>query len=458
MPKNIKKTFILDTSVVIHDPYAIFKFDENNIVVPFALLSEIDSFKSGNDQRGFHAREFSRILNQLKEERDTLLELVPLPEPYKGSLCLSSAGNFIKKIPIEFHNGNKDQQIIATALKWHEELPKENIILVSKDINVRLMGHSCGLKTEDYKQSLIKNLDEVNYQPVVYTVEDNLIDTLMTHKTMPVSDFPFVREVNVNQCLTLKGHGDHPKSALAIVEQQQGNLVLKKLIRDQHKVWGISPRNREQIFAMALLKNQSIRLVSLIGKAGTGKTLLALAAGLDQTCDQKLYQRVVVLRPMVSVGKEIGWLPGDVHSKIDPWLKPIYDNISLFLGDEPENEKKDIKQNGVPKYQYLFDSGIIEVEVMSFIRGRSINNAFIIVDESQNLTHHEIKTLVTRAAGNSKVVLTGDLGQIDIPYLDSHSSGLTHVVKKFSGQPIGGHVNLVKGERSELAEIAADLL
>jgi PhoH-like ATPase len=259
------------------------------------------------------------------------------------------------------------------------------------------------------------------------------------------------------------GNGDsHARSALVSVERLPEGVMLRRLIKDECRLWSLMPRNREQIFASALLRNPAVRLVTLVGKAGTGKTLLAMAAGLDQVLEPKhrLYRKIVVMRPMVSVGKEIGWLPGDINEKIHPWMKPIFDNVQFLLGDE-KKEKDREKENGHGqplRLQQLLEQGIIELEALSFVRGRSINDAFIVIDEAQNLTPHEIKTLMTRAAGKSKVVLTGDLQQIDTPYLDAHSSGLSHVVKKFGEHPIAGHVTLVKGERSELAELAADLL
>jgi PhoH-like ATPase len=266
----------------------------------------------------------------------------------------------------------------------------------------------------------------------------------------------------VNQCLTLLGNGEgHSKSALAAIERLPEGIMLRRLIKDECRLWTLMPRNREQIFASSLLRNPSVKLVTLVGKAGTGKTLLAMAAGLDQVLEPKrrLYRKIVVMRPMVSVGKEMGWLPGDVNEKIHPWMKPIFDNVQFLLGDE--RKEKDKGENGhghTLRLQQLLEQGVIELEALSFVRGRSINDAFIVIDEAQNLTPHEMKTLMTRAAGKSKVVLTGDLQQIDTPYLDAHSSGLTHVVKKFGEHPIAGHVTLVKGERSELAELAADLL
>jgi len=458
---DVRKIFVLDTSVVIHDPQSINTFGDNDVVIPLAVISEIDMFKTGDDQKAFSAREFSRILDRLKEEHDTLLSFVPLPHPATGKICISGALDYVRKVPMEFDQARKDREIIATALRWATEQKDRHVVLVSKDTNVRLMGHATGLVTEDYKRGQIKNVDEISQNTISLSVEDHCVDRLMREGWLPVQELgPNGGVLRENQCLTLVGNGDsHGKSVLASVERHPEGLLLHRLLRDECRLWTLTPRNREQIFAAALLRNPALRLVTLIGKAGTGKTLLAMAAGLDQVLEPKRrqYRKIVVMRPIVSLGKEMGWLPGDVSEKIQPWMKPIFDNVQLLLGDE-KKEKHGETAGHQYRLQQLLEQGVIELEALSFVRGRSINDAFIVIDEAQNLTPHEIKTLMTRAAGKSKVVLTGDLQQIDTPYLDAHSSGLTHVVKKFREQPIAGHATLVKGERSELAELAADLL
>ena len=454
---DARKIFVLDTSVVIHDPKVLSQFGDNDLVVPFAVLSEVDTFKAGEDQKAFHAREFSRQLDRLKEQHETLMSFVPLPEPATGGICLSGALEWLAKVPREFDQARKDREIIATALRWHEQQPDREVVLVSKDTNVRLMGHACGLRTEDYKRGQIRDLDALRAKPNVLEVDDSLVDRLQREGTLPVAEIPESDGLHRNQCLTLIGLGHPSKSSLAVVQSSHDGLFLKRLLRDEARLWNLVPRNREQIFASTLLRDQEVRLLSLVGKAGTGKTLLALAAALEQVADPKkrIYRKIVVVRPFIAVGKELGWLPGDVGEKMQPWMKPIFDNISLLLGDEKEAKREG---RDPVRVQTLLDQGLLELEPLTFVRGRSINDAFLIIDEAQNLTPHEIKTLLTRAAGRSKVVLTGDPGQIDTPYLDSHSSGLTHVVKKFTGRPIAAHVTLNKGERSELAELAADLL
>lgn len=450
------KIFVLDTSVVLHDPVALAQFGEHDLVVPLAVLSEVDLFKNGEDQKAFHAREFSRKLDALKELHATLLEFVPLPEPSTGRIRLAGAGEWLAKVPREFDQMRKDREIIATALRIHETQPEHEVVLVSKDTNVRLMGHACGLQTEDYKRGQIRDVDSLRQGPVVLEVGEEIVDRLQKEGTFPLHELEGSEGLKRNQCLTLISHGTN-KSALAVVNGTSDGPVLKRLQRDEARLWNLTPRNREQIFASALLRDPEIRLLSLVGKAGTGKTLLALAAALEQVADPKrrLYRKIVVVRPFIAVGKELGWLPGDVGEKMQPWMKPVFDNIALLLGDEKEARKEGRE---FVRAQQLIDQGLLELEPLTFVRGRSINDAFLIIDEAQNLTPHEIKTLLTRAAGRSKVILTGDPGQIDTPYLDSHSSGLTHVVKKFAGKPIAAHVTLTKGERSELAELAADLL
>lgn len=454
------KIFVLDTSVIIHDPEAPFNFGEHDIVVPLAVIIEVDGFKSGNDQKAYNAREFSRILDALKEKHTTLMHPVPLPEPGHGKICISGAGDTIKRLPVELYERSKDRQIIATALGWADRSENRQVVLVSKDTNVRLLGHACGLMTEDYKRGRVIDYDHLFHAPDPIAVDDSFIDYLMKEQRVNASECPQIENyIASNQCVTLIGQTNQGKSALAVIEKSDDGFAIRRLLRDDNRLWGLVPRNREQIFAAALLLNNNIRLVSLLGKAGTGKTLLALAAALEQTYEvpARHYKKIVVMRPVVPVGKDLGWLPGDVSEKIAPWMKPIYDNLSFIMG-EGQPGFSDQKNNLSGKVNQLFQEGLIEVEVMSFVRGRSINDAFIIIDEAQNLTPHEIKTVITRAAGNSKVVLTGDLDQIDTPYLDAHSSGLTHVVKKFAGQSIAGYVTLMKGERSELAEMASNLL
>ncbi len=456
---SMRKIFVLDTSVLIHDPSAVFNFGEHDIVIPLAVITEVDAFKNGNDHKAYSAREFSRIMDSLKEKHETLMTMVPLPEPATGSICVSTSGQGNRKLPPELDERSKDRQIIATAVHWTEKTKDRQVVLVSKDTNVRLLGHACGLITEDYKKGRIQDYTQYFDSPPPVSVSELLIDRLMKEHAIPVNDYPDLSRLWLpNNCLTLIGDVHANKSVLAVVEYHEDKMVLRRQLKDENRLWSLSPRNREQIFASALLINRDIKLVSLLGKAGTGKTLLALAAALEQAYEipARTYKKIIVMRPVIPVGKDMGWLPGDIKEKIAPWMKPIYDNLS-FLNGERDDERKDRKDNENRVKSY-FDEGIIEVEPISFVRGRSINDAFIIVDEAQNLTPHELKTVITRAAGNSKVVLTGDLDQIDTPYLDAYSSGLTHVVKKFYGQPIFGSVTLKKGERSELAELAATLL
>ncbi len=456
-----KKSFILDTSVIIHDPSAVYQFGEHDIVIPLAVIKELDGFKNGNDQKAFNAREFSRILDQLKEEYKTLLEPVPLPYPSEGTIRIAPSSHQ-KDLPPDLQPGNNDSRIIATALKISKKSGKKKTVLVSKDTNVRLLGHSCGLITEDYKRGHVPDVERVNIPPASLTLNDSIIDTLMKEEFIYLADADGEEEnLTVsgfnedffywNQCLTLHGNNSS-HSVLGTIDYKFGRKGIRRLLKEELSMWGLVPRNREQTFAAYLLLNPEIRLVTLNGKAGTGKTLLALAAGLEQTCEVPAgkYKKIIVIRPAVSVGKEMGFLPGDLKEKIAPWMKPVYDNISFLMRDSDSKNRS--------KADQLFESGVIEIEPLSFIRGRSLNDAFIIIDESQNLTPHEIKTVITRAAGKSKVILTGDLDQIDTPYLDRQSSGLAHVLKKFRGQQIFGHITLSKGERSGLADLAADLL
>ncbi len=438
----MKKVFVLDTNVLLHDPRAIFSFEDNDVIIPIVVIEELDKFKKGIDEIGRNARQVSRILDEYRQ-KGKLSQGVKLDGG--GDLRVELNHQSPEHLPSELIAAKADNRILATALNLkHDNLP---VILVTKDTNLRIKADAVGLRAEDYESDTI-TIDELYSGEMELAVEPGAIEEFYAKGELPSSD-PKPRP---NQFVLIKNTANPSQTALARYSQQKQALV--PILGIKHGVWGITSRNKQQHFALDLLLNDDIRLVTLVGKAGTGKTLLALAAGLDKTIEARSFQRLVVSRPVFPMGKDIGFLPGDIEEKLRPWMQPIRDNLDFLVGSSggPGRVK------GKKDLQSLFDLGMIEVEPLTYIRGRSMPNQYLIVDEAQNLTPHEIKTIITRAGEGTKVVLTGDPYQIDNPYIDSESNGLTFVVERFKEEPIAGHITLVKGERSDLAELAATLL
>jgi len=438
----MKKIFVLDTNVLLHDPKAIFSFEDNDVVIPIVVIEELDKFKKGIDEIGRNARQVSRILDEYRL-KGKLSQGVPLEGG--GSLRVELNHQSPQQLPSEFIAAKADNRILATALNLkHDDLP---VILVTKDTNLRIKADAFGLIAEDYETDTI-TLDELYSGETEIEVGPGAIDEFYANGEMTAPEpkpFP-------NQFVLLKNSANPSQTALSRYQLQKHALV--PIAGVKHGVWGINSRNKQQQFALDLLLNDDIRLVTLVGKAGTGKTLLALAAGLEKTIESRSFQRLVVSRPVFPMGKDIGFLPGDIEEKLRPWMQPIRDNLDFLVGSSggPGRVK------GKKDLQSLFDLGMIEVEPLTYIRGRSMPNQYLIVDEAQNLTPHEIKTIITRAGEGTKIVLTGDPYQIDNPYIDAESNGLTFVVERFKEEAIAGHITLVKGERSDLAELAATLL
>ena len=419
------KTFVLDTNVLLHDPDAIFNFDEHDVIIPIYVIEELDRFKREQNQLGRAARQCSRTLDALQED-GSLSEGVKLPGG--GLLFISYTESQNQGWAIG--SNDADTRIIAVALDAQAEIPTEDVILVSKDINVRIRADALGLLTEDYNNDKLE-ITELYTGQTVNNESGQYLANEFVHMRDP--DFP----------------GD---SDLCRYSHEPEGMKLMPIKTPKDGVWGIRPRNKEQAFALDMLLDDRIKLVTLVGHAGTGKTLISLAAALHKVTEEGIYQRVLVSRPVMPFGKDIGYLPGTAHEKMLPWMQPIFDNVEFLMG-----LGKTEKQRG-RTHEELIDLGILQVEPLTYIRGRSIPAQFMIVDEAQNLSKNEIFTILTRAGEGTKIVLTGDPYQIDNPYLDANNNGLVHVVNAFKDETIAGHITLQTGERSELAEIAASLI
>ena len=436
------KNYVLDTNVLLHDPNAILNFQDNHVLIPIEVIEEIDKFKRETSDRGQNARNVSRRLDGLRSI-GSLSTGVPLANG--GRLRIL----FGKEISIgsraaSVANGSVDSRILAHALALHDADPDQRTALVTKDINLRLKADAWGLPAEDYET------DQINVQDL-YTGHFELIVT-----AAQLADFKLRGELplpadsrlrNPNEYCTLHEEGTTKRTMLAKVDPTATKLIT---LQECQNVWGIKPKNREQHFALDALLDERVKLVTLMGKAGTGKTLLALAAGLKRTVTDREFRRLMVARPTVSMGKELGFLPGSLDEKLSPWMQPIHDALEL-LGDL--NMGREHGRTGD-----LLRNGTIVVEALSYIRGRSIAHQFMIVDEAQNLTPLEAKTILTRVGHGTKIILTGDPYQIDNPYVDVSSNGFNYVISRFREQALAAHIELSRGERSELAELAANVL
>jgi len=438
----VKKNYILDTNVLLHDPNSLLKFEDNNVLLPIEVIEEIDRFKRESTELGQNARSVSRLLDGFRGA-GRLSEGVALPTGGHLRIIFQKAA-VARNGHVVFNTNSVDDRILALASGIKKSQPKSQTILVSKDINLRIKADALGLLAEDYENDRILLKD-------LYT---GMIE--LTVPTAKMAAFRASGELELNggqqyfpnEYCTLVEDANPKRTALTKVDLTGTKLV--PVIDAREGVWGIKPRNREQHFAFDALLDDRVKLVTLMGKAGTGKTLLALAAGLKRTVLDREFRRLVVARPTISMGKELGFLPGSLEEKLAPWMQPIHDALEM-LGDL--NMGHEHRRSGD-----LLRSGNIVVEALSYIRGRSIANQFMIIDEAQNLTPLETKTIITRVGHGTKIVFTGDPYQIDNPYVDSSSNGFNYVVSRFRPEPIAAHIELQKGERSELAELAANIL
>ncbi|MEO8427058.1 MAG: PhoH family protein [Verrucomicrobiota bacterium] len=434
------KNYILDTNVLLHDPNSILSFQENNVLIPIEVIEEIDRFKRESTELGQNARTISRTLDSLRS-LGRLSEGVSLANG--GRLRIVFYENTEHGFPT-VGNNTVDGRIVGIALAVQKADPKAPTILVTKDINLRIKADAVGLAAEDYETDriLIKDLYTGMLEKTVNA------DTMAQFRANGELELNGSTAYYPNEYCTLTEEANSKRTALAKVDLSGKKLL--PIIDSREGVWGIKPRNREQHFAFDALLDDRVKLVTLMGKAGTGKTLLAMAAGLKRTVLDREFRRLVVARPTISMGKELGFLPGTLEEKLEPWMQPIHDTLEL-LGDLNMGHEHRRSND-------LMRSGVIVVEALSYIRGRSIANQFMIIDEAQNLTPLEVKTIVTRVGTGTKIVFTGDPYQIDNPYVDSSSNGFNYIVSKFREQPISAHIELQKGERSELAELAANIL
>ena len=445
----MRKKFVLDTNVLLSNANAIFCFEEHDVYIPISVIEELDTFKKGLSETGRSARQFSRLVDELRR-RGSLSKGIPVnPEDRKSGMVYVALESDMKSLP-EFFEKKPDNLILSVALTLQKQDDKSPVILVTRDVNLRIKADALGITAEDFKHEKV-NIDELYTGISEYELEGEKVEALLRSGSVSLEDQE--DELLPNQFVILRDEKDQSQFACGRYDQATG-LVNATEADERSYLWGIYPRNLEQSFAMDILLDDSIKLVTLVGSAGTGKTLLAIAAGLHKSTDEPIYHKLLVSRPIFPLGRDVGYLPGSLEEKLNPWMQPIFDNLELLLGGAGQGRHKSFNQT----YQELIEQGILEVEPLTYIRGRSISNQFFIVDEAQNLTPHEIKTILTRAGDNTKIILTGDPYQIDNPYVDAASNGLTYVVERMRGEAISGHISLVKGERSALATIAAERL
>ena len=439
MSKNLDKIFVLDTNVILHDATCIHHFENNEVVIPISVLEELDQFKRGNEQIHFNARDFLRSLDDLStgsnnsefNKRD-------------GKIRVLVNHDWHPDVEASFQEDCPDHRIINCAYKLNIDNPDREVILVTKDTNMRLKSRSLGLSAEDYSRDAIEDLRQVyTGSRLVENVGTREIDELYASQGIDVAGLDSVTNPISNENFILR---NGQKSILAAYDPFESKIVRV----DKPTAYGIEPRNAEQSFAIHMLMDNRIQLVTLSGKAGTGKTLLALAAALEKRSD---FRQIFLARPIVPLSnRDLGFLPGDIQSKLDPYMQPLYDNLSVIRHQFTPNDKRAVK------IDEMLEQDKLQITPLAYIRGRSLQKAFFIVDEAQNLTPHEVKTVITRAGDGTKVIFTGDIHQIDHPYLDKRSNGLTYLISRMKGQDMFAHITLEKGERSELAELASNLL
>ncbi len=440
--KQTSKIFILDTNVILHDHTCIYQFEENDIVLPIVVLEELDKFKRGNDLINYQAREFVRLLDDIVG--DELFNGGKSLGPGLGKLRIETGKPYSEELRNSFHEDIPDHQILSIAEYTAKQNKERKTILVSKDINLRMKAKSLGIQAEDYKSDQVHDINILEKSVASFdNFNTTLIDKLYHEGSFSMLGVDWSYQPEANECFILKGGNS---SVLARYDGQSKSV--RRL--EKKTVYGIKPRNAEQTFSIDVLTDPEIKLVALTGKAGTGKTLLALAAALEQ---HKQFEQILLARPIVALSnRDLGFLPGDAMEKINPYMQPLYDNLGVI------KHIFNPRSTEYQKIEELQKEDRLVITPLAYIRGRSLSNVYFIIDEAQNLTPHEIKTIITRAGEGTKMIFTGDLQQIDSPYLDIKSNGLAYLTERMKGQEIFAHINLLKGERSFLAELASDLL
>ena len=447
----MKKTFILDANVLLSDPNSCFKFDDNDVIIPISVIEEIDRFKKDLSEIGRNAREISRILDKLREKGALSSGITLFDDRDDSGKLFVSLGHNTSRLP-GILDDNTDNHILAVGLNLQTQKKDTRVIIVTKDTNLRIKADALGIEAQDFEADKIA-IQDISYTGIVnLEVSSSVINNFYKRQEISIEELNPEVTINPNEFVVLKDISNSSQFVYGIYDAT--DRIVRGIGTQADGVWGIYPRNLEQTFALEALLDDNIKLITLSGQAGTGKTLLAIAAGLSKVTDEDEYHKLLVSRPIFPLGKDLGFLPGDLEEKLNPWMQPIFDNLELLLNGGVVSRHKRMSKS----YQELIDQGMLAVEPLTYIRGRSLPNQFFIVDEAQNLTVHEIKTILTRAGENTKVVFTGDPNQIDNPYLDSQNNGLSYVLKRFKKEKIAAHISLQRGERSELATIAAALL
>ena len=434
-----KKIFVIDTNVILHDATCIQNFEDNEVVIPISVLEELDQFKRGNEQIHYNAREFLRLLDELSVDSD-MSDL----NQFDGKIRVVVNHSWHPDVEVIFKEDCPDHRIINCAFKLHEETPDKKTVLVSKDTNIRLKARSLGILAEDYTTDAIEDISDIYPgNRLIENVSTEEIDMVYSSVNIGTNDLQSIEKPTPNENFILK---NGQKSVLAYFNPFEKSIVQI----NNPNAYGIIPRNAEQSFALNMLLDNRIQLITISGKAGTGKTLLALASALEK---RKSFSKIFLARPIIPLSnRDLGFLPGDIHSKLDPYMQPLFDNLSVIRNQFKNSDQRALRINEMLEHEKLL------ITPLAYIRGRSLQKSFFIVDEAQNLTPHEVKTIITRAGEGTKVVFTGDIHQIDHPYLDKKSNGLTYLISRMKGQDVFAHITLEKGERSDLAELASNLL
>jgi PhoH-like ATPase len=453
---DTKKLFILDTNVLLHDPNALFAFGDNTVIIPIKVIEEVDKFKRDLNETGKNARTFCRMLDAMRQF-GSLAGGVPLQVavdailPNKSIKVQGELKVFVREISSETESlfraaSPEDLQILMTAVDLAKSHKK--VVLVTKDVNFRVRADVYGITAVDYESEMKVDIDELylGWRELMLPATD--VSQFFKKRELMIETWE--ETPHANEYFVLRDRENEKNTALAKWDVHQKKIV--PIIELAKGLWGVQPRNKEQRFAVDMLMNDQIQLVTLVGKAGTGKTMLALAAGLTKVLDENVYTKMLVSRSIFPLGRDLGALPGELEEKLRPWMQPIFDNFEFLLSSKSAGRDRRVS------YKTIMEFGEVEIEALSYIRGRTIPNQWLVVDEAQNLTPHEIKTIVTRAGEGTKVILTGDPYQIDNPYIDASNNAITYVAEKFKDEAIAGHIFLAKGERSPLAELASNIL